>query len=739
MGSFEPECLTIGLGNDCNLDCTYCYGKHGSGVKKPMLEPRPFLDAIAAAAERVSRTCAHSGRHLTFGFQGMGEPFADPSLLEKADDTVRAVAARHHLPVYSYITSNGTMPTKGYRWAAERFDRICLSIDGPPRLHDLARRDSHGQATCAKVLETVALLRSRGKPPACRVTVTSENVEGMAEMAAFFFAELGVSDVQFEPVYRHSSLRPEPEEFVRGLIGAREIARRHGGKAGYAGYRPHEAHGPYCQTLRHVLFITRNGTASACLFREGELSNSPITIGAPAGDVFVIDQERIDAFETRVAQLPEVCAACAIRNHCTRGCPDHCPLDNAIERQDITASLGCRINRLLHDAEVRTGLPEILPEVLLDAKRELREAGTVVSNVATHLAGWQRYLDAIPTRLPSAHVADEGATVYLGQPSPGCSHCKQGSWDCIFVTHRCNLACSFCCSPKGAQRRGITSALGGTVDQMVASYLALGIQGISLTGGEPLLEPDLTFSLVETLRRELGDRYLWIYTNGLLLRSEHIDRLAGLGLNEIRFNTAATGYSDPIVLRTMARAATRLPAVTVEIPTVPGDARKIIDSLAGWSTAGVKYLNLHELMRERDSLSHHLEGDFTEVTLADGHVTEVSAASRDVALAVMEAAVEMNLAIHVNFCSFTNKLLQLRGRRKNLAVLRRQPHEQFVEGAYLETVLACSSREKHEFAHPANLERLRSDGRGRRLFLIRRTAPLSLDDPGRVIDVQEVG
>ena len=75
----------------------------------------------------------------------------------------------------------------------------------------------------------------------------------------------------------------------------------------------------------------------------------------------------------------------------------------------------------------------------------------------------------------------------------------------------------------------------------------------------PFLEPQLTFSLIETLRRELVDRYLWLYTNGLLLRSEHIDRLAALGLDEIRFNTAATGYSDPNVLRTIARAAPRRP------------------------------------------------------------------------------------------------------------------------------------------------------------------------------------
>jgi hypothetical protein len=104
----------------------------------------------------------------------------------------------------------------------------------------------------------------------------------------------------------------------------------------------------------------------------------------------------------------------------------------------------------------------------------------------------------------------------------------------------------------------------------------------------------------------------------------------------------------------------------------------------------------------------------------------------------METVVERRLPIHVNFCSFTNKLLQLRGRRENLAVLRRQPHERLAEGQYLETIMAFASREEHEFVHPDDLARVRSDGRDRRLFLIRRTVPLSLDDPGRVVHVEEV-
>jgi pyruvate formate-lyase activating enzyme-like uncharacterized protein len=717
--------------------------------KTPLLLDGPeFLAAIRAGAELVARTCKRQVRRLSFGFQGAGEPFLHFDRLAGADEAVRAIAASHGLPVFSFITSNGTMAEEPYRWAAQRFDRICLSVDGPARLHDFARRFPNGDSTSAKVRDTVELLKAVGKPPTCRVTVTRDNVDGMAEMASFLFVELGLTDAQFEPVYSHPELYPEPERFVQGLRAARAIARSRDGVAFYSGYRPGEAHGPYCQTLRHVLFVTGNGTASACLFRECETSDSPFFVGAhsPKADFFAIAQHRIDEIEATVARLPEPCKACAVRDHCVRGCPDFCPIDVACKERDVTQTPRCRINRLLNAAEKSSGSTasarasdrDELPEVLLAAQRELGGQKNVVPNGGQHLAAWEDFVSDLRSRVPSAQVADDGATIYLGKLSPGCGHCKRGSWDCIFVTRRCNLTCSFCCSAKTTPRKGFASALGRSVQQLIQNYETIGIGGVSLSGGEALLEPELTFSLLEAFRQRLRGKYLWLYTNGLLLRPEYIERLADLGLDEIRVNAAATGYDDPILLGTIARAAQRIPAVTVEIPAIPGDAAKLVACLAAWSNAGVTYLNLHELMRERNSHSARLQGEFRQVVLADGHVTDVSVGSRDVALQVMQAVVDGNIPLNLNLCSFANKLLQLRGRRDNLAVLRRQPHQRLVDSEYLDTVLACTSREEYEFVHPDEIPRLRSDGIARRLFLIRRTAPLSLDDPGHLVQVEEV-
>lgn len=321
MPAFDPKCLTVSLDSGCNLDCTYCY-KAGAGPAAPKLGRAESLEAVAGAAEAVARACRRGGRRFTFGFQGAGEPFLDRELLESADSTIRANAARYGLRTYSFITTNGTADEAGYRWAAERFDRICLSIDGPAAHHDAARPFVNGGPTSDRVRRTAALLNALGKTPVCRATVTAQSAGSMPEAAAFLAGELGLRAVQFEPVYGHLHLQPEPELFVRGLLAAREIAARYGGRAEYSGSRAGETHGPHCQTRRGVLFLTRRGLASACLFRNREGGDSPFTVGQAEGrSKFRMDVARLAGIDSALAQLPEACRACEVRDHCARAAP----------------------------------------------------------------------------------------------------------------------------------------------------------------------------------------------------------------------------------------------------------------------------------------------------------------------------------------------------------------------------------------------------------------------------------
>jgi cyclic pyranopterin phosphate synthase len=102
----------------------------------------------------------------------------------------------------------------------------------------------------------------------------------------------------------------------------------------------------------------------------------------------------------------------------------------------------------------------------------------------------------------------------------------------LSVTDRCNLRCRYCMPAEGM--RWLPGPAIATADELVrlASVLAgLGVQDIRVTGGEPLVRPDLG-AIVARLRGIAGVREISMTTNGVLL-AEHIDTLVDAGLDRV--------------------------------------------------------------------------------------------------------------------------------------------------------------------------------------------------------------
>jgi pyruvate formate-lyase activating enzyme-like uncharacterized protein len=288
---------------------------------------------------------------------------------------------------------------------------------------------------------------------------------------------------------------------------------------------------------------------------------------------------------------------------------------------------------------------------------------------------WAARVAAVERAAPSAVVADDGDTVRLGELSPGCIACKAGEWDCIFVTMRCNLSCGFCLGPHVAADVPPHSALGDDPAVLAERYARADVTGASFSGGEPFLTPETMVAWTTGLRAAVPGLYLWAYTNGVLLTTTLLERLADAGLDELRFNVAATGYADEHVELMLAQAAERLPAVTVEVPAIPSDREAILGSLGRWAERGVRYLNLHELVYEAGTNSGTLPGERAPVVMPDGHRCEADPGSEALALEVIERVVAEGLPLGVNDCSLRNKARQLRGRRRMLAPFTLEPHE----------------------------------------------------------------
>lgn len=331
------------------------------------------------------------------------------------------------------------------------------------------------------------------------------------------------------------------------------------------------------------------------------------------------------------------------------------------------------------------------------------------------------FLTNLKKQIPTIRILDEEVVV-LGELSPGCQACQGGTWDCTFVTMGCNLKCSFCCSPLNIPTEYHGSAFGREPQEILNNHAKTEITGISFSGGEVFTQRERLFNWINKFRQARPDAYLWLYTNGTLIRDNDLSQLARLGINEMRFNLAATDYTHPRLLQVVKKAAAKLSAITIEIPTIPQHREKLLAALPIWDDCGVKYLNLHELMHEPGSLSENLSGDCYVYTLADGHVAHVNEQSRHLIREVMLVTQQMHLSLSINACLLQTKVRQIRGRRRNLARIIQKPYERF-DGNYFETVKITKDKQI-AFVHPdAVAEYADAENEIERL---RRPAPLSL-------------
>jgi cyclic pyranopterin phosphate synthase len=115
----------------------------------------------------------------------------------------------------------------------------------------------------------------------------------------------------------------------------------------------------------------------------------------------------------------------------------------------------------------------------------------------------------------------------------------------LSLTTRCNLACPYCL-PDGQEPPGLL-----TLEQrlaVVAAAVALGAHSLRLTGGEPLLNPELEalISGVQPLKRA-GLREVALTSNGQLLTAERARSLRAAGLD--RLTLSLDGVSGASVAR----------------------------------------------------------------------------------------------------------------------------------------------------------------------------------------------
>jgi pyruvate formate-lyase activating enzyme-like uncharacterized protein len=277
--------------------------------------------------------------------------------------------------------------------------------------------------------------------------------------------------------------------------------------------------------------------------------------------------------------------------------------------------------------------------------------------------------------LKGAMFLDNGMTVCncpRDQLSPGCQACKSGTWICVFPGFACNASCSFC--PR-LTTQNIERQMTGKQMAMLFALIARRadrIQGLSISGGE--LFYDNLQSAKKILRHVKIHHphiYLWGYTNGIAATRESMQELRDIGLNEIRFNLAATDYRKDIINKIRDHAVRIFPWVTVEVPAYNKTLDYLIQNngLKELSDIGVKQLNLAEIRvpcpppdsnnvapASRTFLGEHSLYEYIN-PFGSGYLSLTE--SRLITWDILDYAHENGFTIPINDCSQDAKTLQM--------------------------------------------------------------------------------
>jgi len=141
-----------------------------------------------------------------------------------------------------------------------------------------------------------------------------------------------------------------------------------------------------------------------------------------------------------------------------------------------------------------------------------------------------------------------------GELTPGCRDCcLKGKWTQIRTTTKCTRNCKFCYyynqpNQKIPNDKYMIKPYYFYEEDVKLIFDVKGkkfINGIAWLHYEPLMEMEKLPPLMKYLHND--GYHQWLYTNGDLATEENLKILADSGLDEIRFNLAASNCSDKVI------------------------------------------------------------------------------------------------------------------------------------------------------------------------------------------------
>ncbi len=197
-----------------------------------------------------------------------------------------------------------------------------------------------------------------------------------------------------------------------------------------------------------------------------------------------------------------------------------------------------------------------------------------------------------------------GHAFHVGEVSFGCRDCFTGEQSInLFHGNKCMCHCPYCYYDKNRDEIRLDENTAeneiALIEYKLREFDAYRPAIVSFcSAGETLLYIDdfeRYAKAIYPLLYAKGIRpYTFMYTNGILLDEDMLERVKKIGVNEIRFHWSASGFSDK-VLENMKLAKKKGSIITVEEPAYPPNREELIKRLPVFDEIGLDHLDLIEL------------------------------------------------------------------------------------------------------------------------------------------------
>jgi len=280
----------------------------------------------------------------------------------------------------------------------------------------------------------------------------------------------------------------------------------------------------------------------------------------------------------------------------------------------------------------------------------------------------------------------KGNTFYLkgrGMPK-GCQYCLKGTKTVLFLNGICQKPehCYWYC-PISEERRDKQTIFANEIkistnEDLLKEINAIEAHGMSITGGDPLLDSNLgkTLEFIRYAKLVKGRKFhIHLYSNGLSFTEKIANNLAEAGLDEIRFHPPKSHWKN------IQKALNKGIDVGAEVPVIPDKQHKqLLEEFVYYlDQIGAKFINLNEFEYCFPNSQSLKERGFY---LKEGTIASV-VNSREMALDLIQT-VGPHVSIKMHYCSIRAKdYYQLKSRYLRRAKTIKLPHEEVTKEGLL--------------------------------------------------------